>query len=156
MAEEEVDPRQEHDAQVARALRIVCQADEREEEADRDYTQDELGELFFALTTALVQLKKVKGGKEAYDRYYAGVKAELRKRGREDFIKESRFDKEAVDIVKRTFGDDVDLSKGTTGYHLTKMVEGELGKLDELRQQLIMLANTMRVDTNHDLDKLLK
>lgn len=94
MGEDGVNPRTEADAQIARALRIVCDADcvegcdqEPCPHERRDYTPEELGELFFALGMAMCQLTKLPGGPEAKDKHYAELKAELKRRGRDDLIK---------------------------------------------------------------------
>ncbi len=50
---------------------------------------------------------------------------------------------EAVAIVKRAWGDNVDFSKGTTGYAFAKVVEAELQNLEELRSKMIALAATL-------------
>ena len=195
-----VDPRTEADAQVARALQVVVDADEAEAErggaarARRDYTPDELETLFFTLGMAIVQLKKLPGGQEAHDRGIRRMREELGKRGRHDLLArldaeselrgamraldelgvpafapegspvsagqplgvEARIrwvaelarrrqapeanNEEAVRIVRRTFGDDVDLSEGTTGHHLVKLVELELAQLQQLGEKLVALA----------------
>jgi len=83
-ADEDFDPRTEADAQIARALQIVCDADGADDgRGRRNYTDEELDTMFFALTAALVQLKKVPGGLVAHDRYYEKCRAELRRRGLE-------------------------------------------------------------------------
>lgn len=236
----DVDPRTEADAQVARALQVVCDADgdDEEDKLRRDYTPEELDTLFFALSMAIVQLKKLPGGREAHDRAYRNAKNELSRRGRHDILArldaeasgetedaelaasyrgasraldelgvpafapegepvsagqplnvEARIrwlvdrrlpardrrvqrtvvvrqcdvteaerahahpagtpgmwevirweDSEAVKIVKRTFGDDVDLSEGTVGHHFVETVELELTQLQQLGEKLVALA----------------
>lgn len=89
----EFSPRVEADAQIARALQIVVDACDVNDQPARDYTQEELETLFFTLGTAMVQLAKVPGGKEAKERYYANLKAELAKRGRKDLIEDAESDK---------------------------------------------------------------
>jgi len=81
-----VDPFEEATGQVANALKILLDADD--DRARRDLTAEELHDVFFSLTTALVQLKKLPGGKEAHERVYEECRAELRRRGREDIIQE--------------------------------------------------------------------
>lgn len=81
-----VDPRTEADAQIVRALLIVCDAGDADGKIGdpndrRDYTLDELETLFFALSMALVQLAKVPGGAEAKERFYTGANLELVRRG---------------------------------------------------------------------------
>lgn len=80
MAIFDFDPRLEADAQIARALRIVVEACNGQEVPVRDYTPQELEDLFFALSMAMVQLAKVPGGHEAKERFYANAKTELLKR----------------------------------------------------------------------------
>lgn len=80
----EVDPFTEATGRVASVLEILLNADEPR----RDLTADELRDVFFSLTTALVQLKKLPGGKEAHARVYEECRAELRRRGREGIILE--------------------------------------------------------------------
>jgi hypothetical protein len=80
----EVDPFTEATGQVANALKILLDADEPR----RALTADEMRDLFFSLTTALVQLKKLPGGAEAHARVYEECRAELRRRGRADIIRE--------------------------------------------------------------------
>lgn len=238
----EVNPRTEADAQIARALQVVVDAGNPDDTPRRDYTEDELDVLFFALGMALVQLRKVPGGKEARDRFYDRAERELGRRGRQDIldildildkldaeakidrigtvldglgvprtagsgepvsyghpydveervhllgaqrglprprreshrrvqrvvaVKESDLteaerayahptgtpgffevtrweDSEAVKIVKRTFGDDVDLSDGTVGDAFVKAITLEMSRLDGLRSQLLALAASIR------------
>lgn len=65
------DPRTELDGQVARAFRIVVNADDQDAAAPpRGYTPEELDELLFALSTALVQVTKIPGGRDAEARFY--------------------------------------------------------------------------------------
>jgi hypothetical protein len=52
---------------------------------------------------------------------------------------ENPLDPEAVTIVRRTFGENIDLSEGTTGYHLARVVGLELAQLAELREKLFSL-----------------
>lgn len=52
---------------------------------------------------------------------------------------------QAVEIVKRTFGDDLDLSEGTFGDAYVKLLTIELDDLDALREKLIALAITLRM-----------
>lgn len=77
---DQFDPRVEADAQISRALQIVCDACDANDQPRRDYTQEELETLFFSLGTAMVQLAKVPGGAEAKERYYTNLKNELAKR----------------------------------------------------------------------------
>lgn len=53
-------------------------------------------------------------------------------------------DSEATKIVKRAFGDDVDLSDGTFGDALVRTVTAEMSRLDALRDKLLALAATLR------------
>lgn len=144
----ETNPRAEADGHLARAFQIVCDASD--EDADsvtcttRDYTPDELDKLFFSLTMASVQLAKVPGGAEAKDRCRARLKAELARRGEHRLSAEAELDRDAVELVKRAFGDDVDFGKGTSGYHLAKVVEAEQGVMRELRVKLVALASVAR------------
>lgn len=78
----EFSPRVEADAQIARALQIVVDACDVNDQPNRDYTQDELETLFFALSMAIVQLAKVPGGKEAHDRTMTKAKDELARRAK--------------------------------------------------------------------------
>lgn len=145
MADDEkaVDPRTEADAQVARAFRIVIDAGTDHESNDaplskprsepRGYTPDELDTLFFALTMAGVQLLKVPGGREAHDRANERARAELHRRN----LPQRRHHHEAVEMVKRAFGRDVDLSEGTTGATLVMMVEAEMKASEKMLEELI-------------------
>jgi len=238
----EVDPRTEADAQVARALQVVVDAGDEHDR--RDYTPDELDTLFFALGMALVQLRKMPGGKEARDRFYERAEGVLTKRGRRDILEkldaEAKIDRigaaldalgvprmtgygepvsagqpldaearvlrlgserdqllaelnrlrlparsnhrrvmrtvavrkcdlteaetayahptgtadlweverwedsDAVKLVRRAFGDDVDLSDGTFGDTMVKAIAVEMSNLDKARDQLLKLASTLR------------
>jgi hypothetical protein len=95
---DKVDPRTEADAQIARALEIVVNASSTiygknvEQHVTREYTIEELEELFFVLGSAMVQLMKVPNGKEAKERHYANIKAELARRGRKDLIEYAESD----------------------------------------------------------------
>lgn len=144
---DDVDPRIEADAQIARALQIVIDACDKEERPNRDYTPDELETLFFALGTAMIQLAKVPGGKEARERYYHNAQDILLKRGRQDILdnlaNEEKRHVEAKKLVKQAFGDNVDLSPGTSGYAMMKVFELELGNLAELREKITTLADSM-------------
>lgn len=98
----EVNPRTEADAQIARSLQIVVDAGPEDPDKVwggvarpiRDYTLDELETLFFALGMAVVQLKKLPGGQEAYDRGVHNMRSELRRRGRSDLL--DKLDAEAA------------------------------------------------------------
>lgn len=148
---DEVDPRTEAEAQIARALQIVIDASEpiygQNKEETRDYTADELETLFFALGTAMVQLAKLSGGKEARERFYTNATDVLLKRGRKDILddlkKEHDRKVEAKAIIKRTFGDNVDFSIGTSGHAMLRMVELDLDQTAELREKLTALAATL-------------
>lgn len=149
MSDDDVDPRLEAEAQIARALQIVIDAsDPAPDDPDscRDYTPEELETLFFALGTAMVQLKKVPGGRDARDRFYEKAKGTLIKRGRHDLVQASEQEpkEEAAKIVRRAFGDSIDLSPGTAGHAMVRMVELELEDLDELRRKVMTLATSMR------------
>jgi hypothetical protein len=144
---DEVNPRIEADAQIARALQIVVEACDVNDQPARDYTPDELETLFFALGTAMTQLVKIPGGKEARERYYHNCKDQLQKRGRDDLLASLEDDharhKQAKKLVKEAFGDNVDLSPGTSGYAMMKVFELELGNLSELRTKITALADSM-------------
>lgn len=75
-------PRTEADAQIARALQIVCDAGDEDETPRRDYTPKELETLFFSLSMAMIQLAKLPGGKEAKRHFYESASLELLRRGR--------------------------------------------------------------------------
>ncbi len=149
----DVDPRSEADAQIARALQIVVDASAIHADNDapngrprmerRDYEPAELDTLFFALSMAVVQLKKVPGGRKAGDRGLRTLREELARRGAKV---DAAFDlePEAVKIVRRAFGDGVDLGKGTTGRALVGLVTLELQNTEALREQLLALAATIR------------
>lgn len=144
---DEVDPRLEADAQIARALQIVVDANPDDLPRGREYTADELETLFFALGTAMVQLAKLPGGKEARERFYANATDALAQRGRQDIIdalknEQDRRD-QAKDIIKRTFGNNIDFSPGTSGYSLLRIVENELDQLAGLRTKMLKLAATL-------------
>ena len=81
---EVVDPFVEATGHVATALGILLEADDPR----RELTAEELRDVFFALTTAFVQLKKLPGGPAAHNRVFEECRAELRRRGREDIIHE--------------------------------------------------------------------
>jgi hypothetical protein len=211
------DPRAEADAQIARALQIVNDASESEdidgnvETARRDYNPAELETLFFALGCAMVQLKKLPGGKEARDRFYDNATESLRIRGRRDLLDEvdaqaklhrisdaldklsvprllpgddstgaaeqelDTFDRvkwladdyahyramaakpdwfrrstdgelreEAVKVIKRTYGDNVDLGPGTTGEALVCLTMVEMRDLEDKRERLLEFATALR------------
>ncbi len=149
---DEVDPRVEADAQIARALGIVIDASASAENDDekveqRDYTPDELETLFFALGMAMTQLAKVPGGKEARERFYHNCKDQLQKRGREDIIDSLTSEKERHEqakwMVKRAFGEDVDFAPGTQGYAMVKVIELELMGQEQLRAKIAALAESM-------------
>lgn len=145
-----VDPRTEADAQVARAFGVVVDADEQDAERGgaarprRDYTPDDLDALFFSLSMALVQLAKLPGGREARDRSYDAARGELIRRGKRRMADEVEFSREALDLVRRAFGDDVDLGPGTSARSLAKLVEAELAHLDTVRVDLLKLATAIR------------
>jgi hypothetical protein len=143
----EVDPRAEAEAQIARALQIVVDATDEETGPFRDYTPDELETLFFALGTAMISLAKIPGGKDARERYYANCVDQLIKRGRQDMLDSLEVEKErraeAKRLVKKAFGDHVDFSPGTSGAAMAKVFELELGNQDELRKKLEAVAATL-------------
>lgn len=150
MSEDTFDPRIEAEAQIARALQIVVDGyDGGDEETRRDYTPDEMETLFFALGTAMVQLAKIPGGKEARERYYANCVDQLAKRGRQDILDDLEVERErraeAKRLVVQAFGDDVDFSPGTSGAGLLKFFELELGNQAELKKKLEALAEGMFV-----------
>jgi len=65
---------------VASAFRIVYEADRDA----REFTAEELDDLYYCLSMGCVKLKKLPGGAEAAERVYAGAQAELtRRRGPE-------------------------------------------------------------------------
>lgn len=144
---DQVDPRLEADAQIARALQIVVDANEDDLPRGREYTPDELETLFFALGTAMVQLSKLPGGWEARERFYTNATDVLARRGRQDILdslkKEHNRKVEAKEIIRRAFGDGIDFSIGTSGFVMLKMVELELDQTSELRAKLTTLAATL-------------
>lgn len=144
---DDVDPRLEADAQIARALQIVCEACGPDDQPAREYTPDELETLFFALGMAMIQLAKVPGGKEARDRFYMNAKDQLAERGREDLLDKLKTDHdrkvEAKRLVRKAFGDNIDLSIGTSGHAMMRVIELELGNLDQLRTKITALAESM-------------
>lgn len=157
---DEVNPRIEADAQIARALQIVCDADctleclekdpgngHRPDCQRRDYTPDELETLFFALGTAMTQLAKLPGGKEARERFYHNCMDQLLKRGRQDIIDDLAKHKDSMEEakthVRKAFGDNVDFAPGTSGYAMAKVIELELNNLAELREKITALADSM-------------
>ena len=158
----DVDPRSEAEAQIARALQIVCDANctlgcliedpgngHRPDCGSRDYTPDELETLFFTLGMAMVQLAKVPGGKEARDRFYTNAKDQLMVRGRQDLLTDLKDEQDrkskAKNIVKKALGDDIDFSIGTSGHAMMRMVELEMEKLDQLRVKITALADSMTI-----------
>ena len=148
MSDVVVDPRTEAEAQIARALQIVVDAQDgdpdSEEEVARDYTPDEMETLFFALGTAMVQLAKMPGGKEARERYYDNCVDQLAKRGRQDILDTIKAEQdrraEAKKMVMDTFGDSVDFGPGTAGNAFAKVIELELADREALREKLVALA----------------
>lgn len=144
---DEVNPRIEADAQIARALQIVVDACDKDEKPARDYTPDELETLFFALGTAMIQLVKLPGGKEARERFYHNAEDILAKRGRTDILanlaEDAKRHELAKEMVKRALGDNVDLSPGTGGYAAMKLCESELHDMNELRKKIDALALSM-------------
>lgn len=72
-----MEEREHGEGLIARALQLVVNA----EDADRDYTDDELEEVMFCLTMAAVKFKKIPGGKAAAERVYARAEGELARRG---------------------------------------------------------------------------
>lgn len=143
----DVDPRIEADAQIARALQIVCDASDENDFPKREYTPDELETLFFTLGMAMTQLAKLPGGKEARERFYHNCKDQLLDRGRQDMLDDLAKHKDnmkvAKDHVRKAFGDDVDFAPGTSGFAMAKVVELELNNLDALRQKIAALAESM-------------
>lgn len=142
-AKHDVDPRTEADAHISRALQIVVDASGSDDHVNpcvrRDYTPDELEDLFFALGTAMIKLRKLPGGKEARDRFYARVALTVRER-RPD----AELNAEAIQIVKRAFGDNVDLNEGTMGRKLVEVVTLELKDVEALQGKFLALAATIR------------
>jgi hypothetical protein len=99
---DDIDPRLEAEAQIARALQIVIDASDPaidDPDSCRDYTAEELETLFFALSMAMIQLRKVPGGKEARDRFYEKAKDTLLKRGRDDLVARSMLPPKVNDAV---------------------------------------------------------
>lgn len=148
-----VDPRTEADAQVAHAFEIVVRRGPEDPSActdpdlahgPSDYTPGDLDKLFFSLSMALIQLAKLPGGREARDRSYAATRGELVRRGKHRMADEAEFSREALDLVRRAFGDDVDLGPGTSARRLAKLVEAELAHLDAVRGDLLKLATAIR------------
>lgn len=160
---DDVDPRLEAEAQIARALQIVIDADDRPEGnpelSCRDYTADELETLFFALGTAMVQLAKLPGGAEARHRFYERAEDVLVQRGRQDILDdlkvEHRRRAEARRSVRQAFGESIDLSPGTSGSAIVRFVELEMADREALRVKIEALAESFKLDTNADLDQLL-
>jgi hypothetical protein len=50
---------------------------------------------------------------------------------------------QAKAIVKKTYGDNVDFSPGTSGYALLRLVEFDLDRLADLRAKALALAATL-------------
>lgn len=84
--------REEADARIVRAAAVVCETNNDEWQPTRDYTEDELDELFAQLTSALVQLGKLPGGATARARNYDRIREELERRGRADLAQVVRDD----------------------------------------------------------------
>jgi hypothetical protein len=82
----DVDPRAEADGQIARAREVAMGACDADGSATRDYTPEELDVLFFSLMRAMTMLSKLPGGREARERMYLDLKAELVRRGRSDLL----------------------------------------------------------------------
>lgn len=204
-----INPRAEADARIVHAANMVCNTCNEDWSAKRDYTPEELQDLYGVLSMALVQLAKLPGGKEAREHTYARTRKELERRGRHDIL--SRFDAEtgadrgesvelrhtiklvsealdaagvpafspgdpdapwplgepipldarvrllseardrwradkqpndhrACGAVLRALGTDTDLSYGTVGYHLAKLVELGGTDGDALAGKLVNLA----------------
>lgn len=87
--DQQVNPFDEATGHVANALKVLLVA---EDDAKRAPTPDELHDVFYALVTAFVQLKKLPGGEAALEKVYEECRAELRRRGREDIIQEVEGD----------------------------------------------------------------
>lgn len=136
-----LDPRTKADAQILRAGRLVVQvSDEGADDSDkpaRDYTPDELDTLFFCLLLAQVQLLEVPGGREAIQRVRHNAESELQRRSRPAWD-------EAARVMRRTYGDDVDLAPGTTGFHLAKAIELGLDRDERMRDGIVKLAVVIR------------
>ena len=138
MAYDGRDHRREAEDLVSNALQVMIDADGRE------YTRDELDKVVGSMTMALVQIKRIPGGVEAYERTYEKAREELRRRGREDMIREVEPHREAaIDLVKKTFGDDVDLRPGTAGHAFVRVIEAERADHDKLRSALSRLMNEL-------------
>lgn len=135
----EIDPRTEADARIAQALQTVVDADSDEElrKARRDYTQFELEELFYCLAQAARLLRKLPDGEKAYDAALQTLESELARRGRAVDLGAARFRREAVKLVRRTYGRNVDLSVGTTGAALVDMVEAEMATNAKMLEDLV-------------------
>lgn len=98
---DDVDPRAEADGQIVRAFQTVVNASDDDPDharAARDYTPEELDTLFFSLSMALIQLRKVPGGTAARDRFYERAEGDLLRRGRQDIL--DKLDAEAkIELV---------------------------------------------------------
>lgn len=143
-----VDPRTEAEAQIARALQIVVDAaPAREDEAQRDYTPDELETLFFVLGMAMVQLAKVPGGKEARVRFYARATDLLAARNRHDLLDTLEADRakhaDARSRIREAFGDDVSFEPGTAGFAMQRIFEVVEEDREQLREKLSKLAQVL-------------
>jgi hypothetical protein len=93
------DPREEADAQMLRILQIMEGARDWHLNEARPYTTEELDTMLFSLNMALVQLKKVPGGREAMDRHFARCEDELRRRGREDLVQDADVDNKVTKVI---------------------------------------------------------
>ena len=81
------DPRTVADSKIAWALQVVVDAGGELDECERrDYTPDELVELFLSLSTAMVMLCMLPGGREARERLRSRTSHELVARHRQDLL----------------------------------------------------------------------
>jgi len=83
------DPHDELCAQVASALKTVFETYPPDDTSQhRDLTPAELDAVCFALSTALIMLQKLPGGRDAHKRAIERAKAELIERGRNDLVEQ--------------------------------------------------------------------
>jgi hypothetical protein len=143
-----VDPRNEMDAQIARAFEIMIEAQGYSPPNPNpthpiDYKPEALDELIFNLSMALVQLVKVPGGYAAKERSTTTIIAEMRKRNMSDIPEKVALREDAKAIVKQAFGDDIDLTPGTLGSVLVRLVQLDIDNKDGLRAKLAALASQL-------------
>lgn len=67
-----------------------------------------------------------------------------RNRNLEMAVQSTRYER-AKEYVRKAFGDDVDFAPGTSGHAMARVVELELGNLDELRAKITALADSMTI-----------